>query len=238
MSFCQRYLLKSSGKKIQGRLWGLPRAGYSCTAVNNYRISFAGVTMAYQQLPLPPIVVQAQPVVVTSASGMGGLLPPPSMDGQWRFGLSEKAYTFQNDCWIAWCCGCFQLGQIAEKLRAVGEHGCAMGYCAIVGAATILWFLDGFIAPEAAEEDSTLAPCLWMDFCPGTSYHIVFIAIIACQLRSHVRRVRNISGTPTKDCCVTWFCLPCSITQMVGEMWEDPSIHPGCHLTGNQAHYV
>ena len=65
-----------------------------------------------------PVVVQAR-MVQTQQNGdpEAQLLPPSTSQGDWRFDTFERACACTGDCWMAWCCPCFPLGQIAAKVK-------------------------------------------------------------------------------------------------------------------------
>ena len=170
-----------------------------------------------------PVTRVAQPVsALTTEYGTSTQLLPPSREEngimRWRFHLWEKACTFQPDCWLSWFCSCFQLGQISAKLHALGNYGCTLGYKPIVIIAVLLFLLDQIVSEDGSS---------------GT-WQMFFLFIVACQLRAHVRHIRGIEGDPMRDCFATLCCLPCSVSQMVGEMWKEPSQHPGCHIGADQ----
>jgi hypothetical protein len=65
------------------------------------------------------------------------------------------------------------------------------------------------------------------DVAARSSLAQVFVFVVAFQLRRLVRGRLHIPGTWFEDCLCSWFCLPCVVTQMVGQLWRQPSVEPG-----------
>jgi Cys-rich protein (TIGR01571 family) len=67
----------------------------------------------------------------------------------------------------------------------------------------------------------------------ATSYNLsklwLFVAIF--MLRGFIRQRNNIPGSACEDCCTAWWCAPCAVTQMLGQMWATPEQQPGCDFS-------
>jgi Cys-rich protein (TIGR01571 family) len=131
----------------------------------------------------------------------------------------------------SWFCSCFQLGQIAEKLRNTGSRYC-LSMQQIVWITVILWILSAVLSVVTSQPGDESS-----DNNNNNTYHFasIFLFIVACQLRTHVRRARRIDGDGCGDCCATFWCGPCAMTQMVGEMWSQPEVTPGCDCSERAA---
>ena len=104
---------------------------------------------------------------------------------------------------------------MADKLNTVfgSQKDQVLNYSVIVTVTVVLLILDGVL----------FALLRWdTDFCQ------LWIIIILFLLRGKSRQLRQISGSCCEDCLAAVCCTPCTITQMVGEMWHDPKKKPGC----------
>ena len=179
--------------------------------------------------PQQGVVVQAYSAVQQPSSGQfpvhevqdtrtHQLIPPPNpTGGTWRYTLCQRCCSCRGDCVAAWCqCGCFPLGQVADKLNTVfgSQNDPVLNYSVIVTVGVVLWILDAVLSSVLRSE---------------TDFALLWIIIIAFLLRGKIRQLRQIRGSCCEDCLTAFFCTPCSITQMVGEMWHDPNKMPGCN---------
>ena len=71
-----------------------------------------------------------------------------------------------------------------------------------------------------------------------TSLTKLFLAIAIWQLRTMLRKRQNIPGGNCEDCLISFFCSPCAVTQMVGQMWARPEQSPGCTFDESPAALV
>jgi len=55
-------------------------------------------------------------LLLQEAEEGGGLLPYEG-EATWHYGLFDRCCSCGADCWMAWCCSCFSLGQMAAKVR-------------------------------------------------------------------------------------------------------------------------
>ena len=65
--------------------------------------------------------------------------------------------------------------------------------------------------------------------------NLLFICMgfILYGLRTKVRRLYNIAGTQFKDCVVSFCCMPCTITQLAYQIWDNPENIPGFDYSVN-----
>jgi Cys-rich protein (TIGR01571 family) len=112
-----------------------------------------------------------------------------------------------------------KLKQIASKMRSVGANYC-LDFRSIVLAVCFLFILD----------------VIWGG-AMHSSYNIrgLFAFVVLFQLRGIVRRKHNIPGGDCNDCCVSFWCAPCAITQIVGQLWKNPEEVPGCSCNEDAA---
>ena len=187
-------------------------------------------------------------------SGSGGeessehpLLPPGTPKRgdhrDWRYSLDPRCC--QPECWVAWCCMCCPLGQIASKMNKISEtkgrrFRTCWSYQSVVGIAIcielVLIFSDlGNLGkpmnatPPPSKFAVNIEVHLQLSNIPSADH--LFNLIVALSLRGSVRKLRQIRGNFFEDLCVTCFCTPCAVTQMVMEMWSIPSQTPGCDLS-------
>jgi Cys-rich protein (TIGR01571 family) len=158
--------------------------------------------------------VNAQVIAVADIENP--LLPWPT-EGKWHFDEFERCCSFKNDCWMAWCCGCFSLGQIIAKLRNLG-----VPYC-VDFQGLLCWYAFFFIADVFTGSAASGSG--------GLSFTRVFLVLVAFQLRGLVRARLSIPGSCCNDFCCALCCTPCVITQMVAQLWKQPEVVPGCNFT-------
>ena len=63
---------------------------------------------------------------------------------------------------------------------------------------------------------------------PGT-----FLFICLVLIRGRIRKLYEITEGcgVAEDLCLSWFCFPCALAQVVGQVWKDPAKVPGCNLS-------
>jgi Cys-rich protein (TIGR01571 family) len=66
----------------------------------------------------------------------------------------------------------------------------------------------------------------------------LFIIVVAFQCRQLVRERLNIVGNCCEDCMCAFFCTPCTLTQMVGTLWKNPDVQPGCDWNDSSSQVV
>lgn len=145
-------------------------------------------------------------------------LPPYHNEGRFRYAECDRCCTCTPDCWLAWLFSCFTLGQISEKLSNTGRSFC-LNYNGIVAIFLILLVLDCIFGVAFGSVGTPLR------------FTGIFLFVVACQLRGLVRQLYSIPGSCCDDCCRSFFCQPCVITQLVGQLWLEPSKTPGCSIS-------
>ena len=72
---------------------------------------------------------------------------------------------------------------------------------------------------------------------PSNNYPIsfAFLFYVGYSLRRAIRIRSNIPGDDCNDCCVSWWCSVCSLTQIVGQLWSNPDVNPGCNCSEDAA---
>jgi Cys-rich protein (TIGR01571 family) len=162
-----------------------------------------------------PIISQ----VIVINEDVSPIIPIHPTRNNWHFGLFERCFQFGGDCFMAWWCMCIPLGQISSKLKQVGNPYC-IDYTAILWISLLLMILDSIFSAKSKV---------------NTGYFNFFLFVITYQLRGVVRRQFNIGGGCLEDMFLSLFCPPCVITQMVGQLWAEPAVVPGCDVTENPA---
>ena len=66
----------------------------------------------------------------------------------------------------------------------------------------------------------------------------VFYGLICFQARFIVRKVYGIPGSRLDDCCLSCWCNPCVVTQLVATVWSEPKKVPGCSVGLEPAYHV
>ena len=169
----------------------------------------------------PPVVVTAQVVsgsFVTEAN-LTNVIPPSGVatatvpstanhTGVWKYDVFGRCCSCESDCWMAWCCACFPLAQIAGKLQAaqsnVRSAGClGPAYHETMKVYFFLLILGLILSIFAG--NLVQSP---------TSFASLYLFIVACQARINTRRYHQIHADNCNDCCCSWWCLPCVITQL------------------------
>ena len=174
----------------------------------------------------PPVVLTAQ-VVSGSFVTEANVIPPngvatatvPSTanhTGVWKYDVFGRCCSCESDCWMAWCCACFPLAQIAGKLQAAQSNALSAGCLGPAYKETlILWFGVFFLGLMLTIFAQGLIPIFAGDLIqtPSTLTSL-YLFIVACQARKKTRRYHQIHADDCNDCCCSWWCLPCVITQL------------------------
>lgn len=71
-----------------------------------------------------------------------------------------------------------------------------------------------------------------------TNLSSAFIIIAVFILRRRVRTLYRIGGGTCSDFLLSFCCTPCTIRQLVSQLWRDPRAHPGCGVDSSEAHWV
>lgn len=146
------------------------------------------------------------------------IIPIHPNRNNWHFSLFERSCLCGGDCFMAWFCACIPLAQIASKLKTVGNPYC-LDYKGIIWTSLFVMFVDLLFSSNGGE----------------SSFFSIFIWILTFQLRQIVRTRFNIYGGCIEDVFLSFFCTPCVITQMVGQLWATPSVVPGWDVTESPA---
>lgn len=236
------YMSYNNGAKIQAQpVQAVMQPGQPMTMVQP-----AYVTVPGQQ----PIVVGQQPVVVGQqpqvvvvqaqanpyrAGELGqqsvmnadgspiSLLPPAKLQGMWNYGFCDRCCSCDGTCAMAWLCSCIPVAQMAEKMKRVGFPSCGGGFQTVVST-VIMFVIIEIIVYVSLGIDLHMAE--------------IFLFVVLCQLRGIVRNVFQIPGSGCEDCVVSYFCAPCTITQLAGQLWSDPTQNPGCTCDDSPAGVV
>jgi hypothetical protein len=64
----------------------------------------------------------------------------------------------------------------------------------------------------------------------------IFLIAVLVQVRRATRLYHNIPGSCCEDCCTSYFCMACTVTQVVGQLWARPAEVPGCTCGDQAAH--
>lgn len=152
----------------------------------------------------------------------GGLLPGEL--GMWRTAIFDRCCTFQSDCWMAWCCPCFVAGQIAEKLKKkLLLNTSGIDYKVVVIGYLFLFIVSRILEAIYPESIATSIIGGFFDY-----FMIVVVLILRMTITSGWR-------IPGQNCCLAFlcscFCMPCSLTQMQYQLWEEPGTYPGCNCS-------
>lgn len=144
------------------------------------------------------------------------LLPYPN-EHEWHHSLCERFCACGSDCFLAWCCPCFAMAHISAKLEAMDEVFFSFNFL-VFTCCLVLVLLD----------------CI-----SGGNFVLKMFLIFICGLlRNHVRGVLKIPGSNCGDCCISCWCMPCVLTQIMGTLWTLPNKHPGCSFSNDSAYIV
>ena len=171
-----------------------------------------------EQREAPPVVVTAQVVSgmhVTEANvippnGVATATVPSTANhtGFWKYDFFGRCCSCESDCWMAWCCACFPLAQIAGKLQAEESNALSAGCLGPAYKETLIVYFGLFFLGLML---SIFAGNLVQN---PTSFASFYLFIVACQARKKTRLYHQIHGYDCDDCCSSWWCLPCVITQL------------------------
>lgn len=185
------------------------------------------------QVQCPPAVqqVQAQGVQVVVVEQPGGepqgTTIGPYEAGRWKFDIFDfgRCFSCKGDCLMAWCCQCFPVAQIAGKLmkRGVPSSQACGGYYVVLPIFFVAIILDMVFSAMNI---------------PFSYFRVIVACVFLTFLRGALRKQNSIPGSSVEDCLYSWCCSPCTITQMVGQMWKVPDRHPGCEFDDKVCEYA
>ena len=164
-----------------------------------------------------PTVV-AQPAVVINGEPLS-----PGNPQAWKVDTCGKCCDCGPSCLMAWFCTCFPLGQLASKAKNNG-----------MPIADWMTFQNVVLATIAVRVLDLILSAV------GISLNLSwwFMGCIIFTLRKVVRRHHNIPGEDCEDCLLSFCCVPCTVTQMVHQMWANPDQAPGCTFDESPAMLV
>ena len=183
----------------------------------------------------PPVVVTAQVVsgsfvteanvippngvataTVPSTANHTGVWKYENHTGVWKYDVFGRCCSCESDCWMAWCCACFPLAQIAGKLQAEESNALSAGCLGPAYKETlIVYFGLFFLGLMLTIFAQGLIPIFAGDLIQSPStLTSLYLFIVACQARKKTRRYHQIHADDCNDCCCSWWCLPCVITQL------------------------
>lgn len=155
-----------------------------------------------------------------------GLLPPahPNRPNSFNVALCDcsSCCACTPTCWMAWCCTCFPIAQLAQKLRNARVEFC-MGYKEIIGWFCLLLLIQVILG---------MVVTFRMDIAT------LFLTVVLVQLRGTVRQIYNIRGDCCMDVLSSLFCAPCTVMQLIHQMWVQPDQTPGCDFSEHPAMVV
>lgn len=72
------------------------------------------------------------------------------------------------------------------------------------------------------------------------SFNLYGLYLFVCIfiMRYGVRLKYAIPGGGCSDCCASFFCAPCVLTQLQHQLWTRPARDPGCNCGPEFAHVV
>lgn len=142
---------------------------------------------------------------------------PPT--GKWRDEIFDLFNNIAPSCLGAWCCGCFALGQIANKIQWRWR------YWHIVGLFVVL-SVTQFIINLAARDPQSR-------FIGVRTLSVIMFLIgfgIALALRQEIRKRFTIPGSGITDCLLSFFCQCCTVAQMMRHLWFYRQSFEHCNL--------
>lgn len=199
-------------------------------------VATAAKAQAAQPAPVVVVAVAPQPAgspytgaTVPSATGRpqqqpNGVLPNSSRENQWNVNLCDRCCDCTANCWMAWCCACVPVAQMVEKMRLAGQP--------VIMNCTYSGFITAYFAG--------LLVFLVVMSTTGIriELHNIILAVTLYHIRGAVRRFYNINGSGCEDCLATVFCGPCTVIQLVTQMWSRPNENPGCDCSARAAMIV
>lgn len=147
----------------------------------------------------PTIVVTNQPM---GASNIGNSTLPTFEHVQMNRWKDDWCACFNQcvpSCLMTWFCCCVMSGQISQR---IGFMNCGL---VVSGWVAILIFY--YIIAQFAYVN--LAYVVW-----------AIAAIFIWQLRRVFRQKFQIQGNDLEDCCLSWFCGHCTISQMARHIYN------------------
>eukprot|EP00616_Rhizochromulina_sp_CCMP1243_P010081 CAMPEP_0118981704 /NCGR_PEP_ID=MMETSP1173-20130426/31136_1 /TAXON_ID=1034831 /ORGANISM="Rhizochromulina marina cf, Strain CCMP1243" /LENGTH=205 /DNA_ID=CAMNT_0006932147 /DNA_START=72 /DNA_END=689 /DNA_ORIENTATION=+ len=159
--------------------------------------------------PYPSYVVQEPGAVV------GDVMPPPLEGSQQEFNYTfcGRCCSCDTGCLMAWFCACFPVAQMLEKLKLAGMPLC-MDYRSFLITWVVLLVVGVVLGILVGGGNFDFASLLLM--------------VVLVQIRGSVRLRYGIPGNCCCDCLASFFCTPCTVTQLIGQMWSNPNDNPGC----------
>lgn len=112
---------------------------------------------------------------------------------------------------------------LSVQLKNSGYNTGCWNYQTVLGSWVVCFIVD-MILSQAFESDLGLSQ--------------IWLVVAVWQLRTMVRERHNIGGSLCNDFVCAWCCAPCTLTQMVGQMWKEPSRDPGCAFSEGPASHV
>jgi Cys-rich protein (TIGR01571 family) len=177
-----------------------------------------------QRQPQHAVVMsQHQSTVLPADHAPQGLLPHPGHRDRWFVGIFDASICCNwcsPACCMAWMFPCWPLGQVAEKLKVLGNP-IGMNFQAIVFTYCGLLILDYLITTFWG---SDLNP------------HYIFIVVMLYKARLETRKKLQIPGDALNDCCCSVWCFPCVLLQLEHQLWDRPNRTPGCDCSATPAH--
>ena len=94
---------------------------------------------------------------------------------------------------MAWCCPCFPLGQLSEKVNC-------LSHTVVVSVTIIGMVLFAIIAAVTGVSLNGIIA--------------IFIIAVLTVVRGRVRDALNINGDTCEDCCCSFWCTCCTLAQL------------------------
>jgi len=175
---------------------------------------------------------QSHPVgrVVTTAA-------QPHLVSDWEVGFCDW-WKHLDYCALSCCCPCLRLGLTVERARFGHTFGTVAGVFfllyvfsswrnATMGSET--FDVEGGEVEVTFSRPPDPVESFLNNFASACFFLLCFLRF---QIRYTLRRKYNIKGHACKDCCLTFWCSCCAITQeaVTVDMRELGHLPPGCNL--------
>lgn len=143
------------------------------------------------------------------------------LKGSFQYSLCESCCACSGICFCSWMMNCVPIGHLAEKM------GFCLNFNKIVFGIVFLSILE-----FACYTFKKSRPASFIIFV----LHSCIVVVSLVQIRKLIRNRYRIPGSSFIDFWTIVCCLPCSIMQLVSQIWIKPEETPGCSWDKSAGH--
>lgn len=166
---------------------------------------------------------------VTDGSSASAILHSSGPVGYWKDGLCDCCrFGCNSVCWNAWCCQLILLGQIMTRLKLTwlandGTTAQTTRTFRIMLIITIGWISWSVIqsllqsGTSPVNQYSELSNAYLYSLWAGQAARLIFMVFwvyVVSRTRYRIRQMYSIPGGGCDDCCCSFWCPCCTISQM------------------------